>query len=47
VNISKKGLQLLERLDQKNDQLDNLLKNLSRSEIEQLNNLLDKMREKE
>ncbi|MDD2792650.1 MAG: MarR family transcriptional regulator [Sediminibacterium sp.] len=47
VNISKKGLQLLERLDQKNDQLDNLLKNLSQSEIEQLNNLLDKMRERE
>jgi DNA-binding MarR family transcriptional regulator len=47
VNISKKGLQLLERLDQKNDQLDHLLKNLSRTEIEQLNNLLDKMREKE
>lgn len=47
VNISKKGLQLLERLDQKNDQLDNLLKNLSNAEIEQLNNLLDKMRERE
>ncbi|MBH2005051.1 MAG: MarR family transcriptional regulator [Sphingobacteriia bacterium] len=46
VNISKKGLQLLARLDQKNDQLDYLLKNLSRDEVEQLNNLLDKMREK-
>ncbi|MBL7760135.1 MAG: MarR family transcriptional regulator [Sediminibacterium sp.] len=46
VNISKKGLQLLERLDQKNDQLDDLLKNLSNAEIEQLNNLLDKMRER-
>jgi DNA-binding MarR family transcriptional regulator len=46
VNISKKGLLILDKLDQKNDQLDNLLKNLSKEEVVILNTLLDKMREK-
>ncbi len=45
VTISKKGLQILEKLDARNDQLDKILKGLSGDEANQLNSLLDKMRE--
>lgn len=46
INITNKGLELLNRLDQKNDQLDAIVKNLSTDEVLMLNTLLDKMREK-
>lgn len=45
VTISRKGLQVLEKLDARNDQLDKILKGLSGEEANQLNSLLDKMRE--
>lgn len=46
VNISAKGLILLEKLDNKNEQLDNIIRNISEEEVEILNTLLDKIREK-
>ena len=45
VVISKKGLALLEKLDQKNAELDRLVQGLSSDEAKSLNCLLDKMRE--
>lgn len=45
VVISKKGLALLEKLDRKNSELDQMLHNLSAEEARNLNNLLDKMRD--
>lgn len=47
VNIAKNGLALIERLDQKNDSLDGILKRLNSNEVVILNELLDKMRNKE
>ncbi len=44
VNIAKKGLALIERLDQKNDSLDGILNQLTNDEVVILNELLDKMR---
>jgi DNA-binding MarR family transcriptional regulator len=44
VNIAKKGLALIERLDQKNDLLDGILNQLNNDEVVILNDLLDKMR---
>ncbi|MDN5203192.1 MarR family transcriptional regulator [Fulvivirgaceae bacterium BMA10] len=44
VNISKKGLQLLEQTDGDVEIATNLLRKLSRSELESLNTLLDKVR---
>jgi DNA-binding MarR family transcriptional regulator len=46
VNIAKKGLQLIERLDEKNARLDGILNLLNENEVVLLNQLLDKMREK-
>ncbi len=45
VVISKKGLAILEKLDKKNTQIDDLVNKLSTEEAMQLNRLLDKMRE--
>ena len=45
VVISKKGLTLLEKLDRKNSELDQMLHNLSAEEAQTLNGLLDKMRD--
>lgn len=45
VVISKKGLTLLEKLDRKNNELDQMLHNLSAEEAQTLNGLLDKMRD--
>lgn len=45
VSISKKGLALLVRLDEKNDQLDSILHGLTHDEAKTLNTLLDKMRD--
>ncbi len=46
VNIAKKGLALIERLNQKNDSLDGILNQLNNDEVVILNDLLDKMRNK-
>ena len=45
VNISEKGLSLLERIDQEIDRLDNGLGNLSLQDAQKLSELLDKIRE--
>lgn len=45
VVISKKGLSLLDKLDKRNSELDEILHNLSGEEAETLNQLLDKMRD--
>ena len=45
VVISKKGLTILEKLDKKNAQIDDLVNGLTTEEAIQLNALLDKMRE--
>ncbi len=45
VIIAKKGLTLLEKLDKKNDALDDILKGLSLDDARALNRLLDKMRD--
>lgn len=45
VNISIKGISVLNRLDENNLQLDNILQSLTITEAASLNNLLDKMRE--
>jgi DNA-binding MarR family transcriptional regulator len=44
VLITKKGLKLLDSLDNKVSEFDSLLSNLKDNEIEQLNIILDKMR---
>jgi DNA-binding MarR family transcriptional regulator len=46
VTLSEKGVQLLQRLEEKADELDSVSKNLSNEEIDNLNLLLDKMRDK-
>ncbi|MEN9684571.1 MAG: hypothetical protein RLZZ28_357 [Bacteroidota bacterium] len=47
VIISKKGLQLLEKLDKRNNELDGMLNNITAEEAAILNSLLDKIREPE
>ena len=44
VVISPNGLEVLKRLDEKNEELDAILQNLSPKEAAQLSDLLDKMR---
>ncbi len=44
IVISRKGLSLLDKLDEKNQQMDQILQGLTREEAIQLNNLLDKLR---
>lgn len=44
VVISPNGLEVLKRLDEKNEELDAILQNLSVKEAAQLSDLLDKMR---
>ncbi len=44
VSITEKGIELLARLDTRNEEMDELLKELSEDEIKQLNRLLDKVR---
>jgi DNA-binding MarR family transcriptional regulator len=46
ISISEKGLHLLEQLDIRNSDIDNLLHNLTNEEALQLSHLLDKVREK-
>lgn len=45
VVITAKGLELLEKLDLHADELDSIIGNLNCGELQQLNQLLDKMRE--
>jgi DNA-binding MarR family transcriptional regulator len=47
VSITDKGLKLLEKLDDTQDHLDNILNNLSDTDAKQLNKLLDKIRNSE
>lgn len=47
VIITDKGRKLLENLDEYNDQLDDVMKNLTESEARTLNELLDKLRNTE
>lgn len=47
VTLSEKGRSLLSRLEEKTGIIDSLSSNLNAEEIETLNNLLDKLREKE
>jgi DNA-binding MarR family transcriptional regulator len=44
VTISSKGLEVLDRLDNKNASLDGIMFNLSHDEAKTLNDLLDKLR---
>src|SRR5215211_2527409 len=44
VNITDKGLKLLEKLDQKQQDMDGILNNLSEKEASSLSKLLDKIR---
>jgi len=47
ITITEKGMKLLERLDQRQDEMDGILKNLTKKEAATLSNLLDKIRAKE
>lgn len=44
VTISEKGSKLLEKLDEYQDEMDGIVKNLSENEAQLLNRLLDKIR---
>jgi DNA-binding MarR family transcriptional regulator len=46
IVITQKGLQVLERLDERNSELDNIVASLTEEEATILNNLLDKIRSK-
>lgn len=45
VKISKKGLDLLKRMEKEEESMDGIMKNLSNAEAKQLNQLLDKLRD--
>ncbi len=47
VTISKKGLQLLQRLEKITGRIDSIISNLNSAEVDTLNNLLDKVRDKQ
>lgn len=47
VTINEKGLQLLHRLDKKTHELDSIISTLNAEDIDTVNQLLDKIREKE
>ncbi len=47
VSISQKGRELIEEMDNFKHEIDNILKNLSETEAQQLNTLLDKIRSSE
>ena len=44
VSISENGMQLLDRIDRHQDQMDSVFKNLNEEQAVTLNNLLDKIR---
>ena len=45
IIVTKKGLQLLEKLDALNEQIDSILKGVSEKEAQAMNQILDKLRE--
>ena len=45
ITVTKKGLQLLEKLDALNEQIDSILKGVSEKEAQAMNQILDKLRE--
>ena len=45
ITISKKGLQLLEKLDSLNEHIDSILKGVTEKEAHTMNQILDKLRE--
>ena len=45
ITVTKKGLQLLEKLDALNEQIDSILKGVSEKEATTRNQILDKLRE--
>jgi DNA-binding MarR family transcriptional regulator len=45
ITLSKKGVQLLEKLDQFDHQIDSILKGIDEKEANTLNQILDKLRE--
>ena len=45
ITLSKKGLQLLEKLDQFDHQIDSILKGIDEKEANMINQILDKLRE--
>ena len=45
ITISKKGLQLLEKLDSLNEHIDSILKGVTEKEAQAINQILDKLRE--
>jgi len=45
ITVTKKGLQLLEKLDALNEQIDSILKGVSEKEAITMNQILDKLRE--
>jgi DNA-binding MarR family transcriptional regulator len=47
ITITKKGEKLLEKLDERSDEMDSILNNLSIEESKTLNQLLDKIRSSE
>jgi DNA-binding MarR family transcriptional regulator len=44
ITLSKKGIQLVEKLDHFNDQIDGILKGINEKEAASLNQILDKLR---
>lgn len=46
VSISQKGIELIEWMDNYTDEIDSIMNNLSEAEVQQLNILLDKVRDK-
>lgn len=47
VTIDEKGLQLLDRLEKKSGELDSVIANLTSKDMDTVNQLLDKIREKD
>ncbi|NBT07501.1 MAG: MarR family transcriptional regulator [Chitinophagia bacterium] len=45
ITVTKKGLQLLEKLDALNEHIDSILKGVSEKEANTINQILDKLRE--
>ena len=45
ITVSKKGLQLLEKLDSLNEHIDSILKGVNEKEAQAMNQILDKLRE--
>ena len=45
ITVTKKGLQLLEKLDALNEKIDSILKGVSEKEATTMNQILDKLRE--